>query len=173
MIAGLRIRDEVVADHAVITGLVRVAFAPMPFSDANDYLITGALRSTGDLTLSLVAELQGNVIGHVAFSPVVIGLLSGWFGLGPIAVAPDWQRRGIGRALVVAGLGRLTAMGAAGCALIGNPAIYGRFGFHSDGRPTHAGLPPHLVQWQALRAGPTPEGALQFAAAFGPEASAG
>ncbi len=169
MIPGLLIRDEAAQDHALIAELVKVAFAPMPFSDNNDHLITGALRSAGDLTLSLVAEVQGSVIGHVAFSPVVLGALDGWFGLGPIAVRPDWQRKGIGRALVATGLARLTAMGAAGCALIGNPDIYGRFGFCSDGRLTYAGLPPELVQWQALRAGPLPEGTLHFAPAFGPE----
>jgi putative acetyltransferase len=169
LISGLTVRDEVAADHPLITDLVRIAFAPMPFSDENDHLITDALRSSGDLTLSLVAEVQGQLIGHVAFSPVIIGSLSGWFGLGPLAVRSDWQRKGVGRALVAAGLRRLTAIDAAGCALIGNPAIYGRLGFHSDGRLTYAGLPSHLVQWQALRAGPPPEGALRFAPAFGPD----
>ncbi len=170
MISGLLIRDEVAQDHALITELVRVAFAPMPFSDENDHLITAALRSAGDLTLSSVAQLQGEVIGHVAFSPVFIGGHDGWFGLGPIAVAPVRQRRGVGRALVAAGLTRLAAMGAAGCTLIGNPDIYGRFGFHNHGGLTHAGLPLHLVQWQALRPGAPPVGALRFAAAFGPDA---
>jgi putative acetyltransferase len=172
LISGLIVRDEVAADHPVITDLVRVAFAPMPFSDENDHLITDALRSAGDLTLSLVAEVQGELIGHVAFSPVVIGPLSGWFGLGPLAVRADWQRKGVGRALVATGLRRLTDMGASGCALIGNPAIYGRLGFHSDGRLSFGGLPPHLVQWQALRAGPPPEGAIRFAPAFGPATDA-
>jgi putative acetyltransferase len=160
------IRDEGAADVAAIRDLTAAAFAPMAFSDGTEPAIIDALRDTGDLVLSLVAEAEGAVVGHVAFSPVRIGgVHGGWFGLGPIAVLPGLQRQGIGRALIAAGLARLRDWGAQGCALIGDPGYYGQMGFRSDGRLTHAALDRRYVQWLAL-ADTAPVGELQFAAGF-------
>lgn len=140
----------------------------MPFSDDTEADIIRALRAAGDLTISLVAEENSKILGHVAFSPVMInGAHNGWFGLGPISVAPERQRQGIGKALIAKGLALLNERGANGCALIGNPDIYSRVGFESDGRLSYQGLDTRYIQRLILR-GPTPSGALQFAPAFGP-----
>ena len=163
---GVQIRPERPTDDDAIHHLTTVAFDPMPFSDGTEAPIIRALRSSGDLTLSLVVEEDGEVVGHVAFSPVTVdGADVGWYGLGPISVRPDRQRQGIGRALVADGLERLRALGATGCALIGNPDVYAPMGFSSDGRLTHRGLDPAIVQ-VVVFAGPVPQGELRFAPAF-------
>lgn len=161
------IRAEAPADIEAVDDLTRIAFAPMPFSDGSEVDILRALRGSDDLTLSLVAEENGMVVGHVAFSPVTIdGVHDGWFGLGPISVAPDRQRQGIGKALIAKGIALLDESGARGCALIGNPDVYRHAGFESDGRLTYEDLDTRLVQRLILR-GPAPSGRLQFAPAFG------
>lgn len=88
--------------------------------------IVDALRAAKALTLSLVAEEDGQVLGHVAFSPVQIGGEDkGWYGLGPVSVSPDRQGEGIGGKLIREGLALLRAAGAKGCVLLGIPAITG------------------------------------------------
>ena len=109
-----------------------------------------ALRSAGALTVSLVAEQEGELFGHVAFSPVTIGQEDrGWFGLGPVAVQPGHQNRGIGSKLIEAGLAQLRSSGASGCVVLGEPEYYARFGFRADPRLTFPGPPPEY--FQALR----------------------
>jgi putative acetyltransferase len=162
----LIIRDELGEDEQAIHALTEVAFAPMWFSDGSEAPIIRRLRTSGDLTISLVAEIDGRVVGHVAFSPVTIdGVHGGWFGLGPISVEPALQRNGIGKALIAEGIRRLRSLRAAGCALIGNPEIYGKVGFESDGLLTYEDLDPALVQ-RLVISGPAPKGELVFAAAF-------
>ena len=161
----MQIRPERPADEDGIHQLTLDAFAPMWFSSGTEAPIVRALRASGDLTISLVAEEHGEVIGHVAFSPVTIDdAHDGWFGLGPISVRLDRQRAGIGRALVAAGLDELRARGARGCALIGDPQIYGRMGFTSGGL-THEGVDDAIVQYVVLD-GVAPRGVLRFAPAF-------
>jgi len=93
-----------------------------------------------------VAEVDGQVVGHTAFSPVAISDGSkDWYILGPISVTPALQRQGIGSALVRAGLDALGAMGAEGCVLVGDPAFYERFGFRSRPDCTVEGVPQENV----------------------------
>jgi len=71
-------------------------------------------------------------VGHIAFSPVTISDgSSDWYGLGPVSVLPEYQRRGIGSALIEEGLSRLKGLGARGCCLVGHPEFYKRFGFQN------------------------------------------
>lgn len=161
----MRIRPERPADIEEIDALTTLAFAPMPFSTGTEAPIIRALRAGDDLTLSLVAEEDGRIVGHVAFSPVTVdGAQDGWYGLGPISVRPERQRQGIGRRLVAEGLELLRRRGARGCALIGDPEVYGRMGFSSGGLSYHD-LDPVLVQHVVL-SGPAPRGELRFAPAF-------
>jgi putative acetyltransferase len=161
------IRFETPADADAIHALTYAAFEPMPFSDNTEARIIRDLRAAGDLTISLVAEEGGEIIGHVAFSPVAIdGIHRGWFGLGPISVKPERQRQGIGKALILKGLDLLRERGASGCALIGNPDIYGRVGFESDGNLRYGDLDTRFVQRIVFK-GPPPSGMLTFAPAFG------
>lgn len=102
-----------------------------------------ALRAAEALTLSLVAEEDGSLVGHAALSPVSISDGSqGWHGLGPISVLPQWHRRGIGTRLMHEALTQLRASGAAGCVLLGEPGFYTRFGFAPHAALVLPGVPP-------------------------------
>jgi putative acetyltransferase len=91
-----------------------------------------ALRDQVDPIVSLVAERDDRVIGHVCLSPVALELNprhAGFGALGPIAVEPAAQRRGVGAALIEAGLDRARAVGWEAVFLVGDPRYYARFGF--------------------------------------------
>jgi putative acetyltransferase len=137
----LDIRPEQPSDHAAIRAVTKAAFAPMSYSSQTEAEIIEALRTAGTLTVSLVAIEDGELVGHVAFSPVTIEGESGWFGLGPVAVKPGLQRGGIGSALIRSGLDRLRALNAKGCVLVGDSGYYSRFGFKADPRLVYEGLP--------------------------------
>ena len=126
----IQIRAERPADIAPIRELVGLAFAGHPYSVGTEPLIIDALREDGALELSLVAEVDGTVVAHIAFSEGSVGDSSpGWFVVGPIAVHPDFQRRGIGTELVEAALDMMRSRNAHGCVLVGDPDYYRRFGF--------------------------------------------
>ncbi|MFO1038332.1 MAG: N-acetyltransferase [Geminicoccaceae bacterium] len=146
MSSGLTIRPERPADIAAIARITEAAFTGHPYSRGTEALIVDGLRRDGALSLSLVAVLGDEVVGHVAFSPAGIADGSqGWQALGPVSVAPASQRRGIGSALVRAGLDEIRKRGAAGCVLVGEPAFYERFGFRSDPSLTMDGVPQEYV----------------------------
>ncbi len=142
------LRTERPSDIEAIYQLTKAAFAPMAYSDGTEQDCINALRDDGDLTLSLVAEIDDKIVGHVAFSPVTLnGTPDGWFGLGPISVATTHQKSGIGSALINHGLDWLKSQNAKGCVLIGDPNYYARFGFVSNGDLTYHDLPTEYVQW--------------------------
>lgn len=158
------IRIEQPQDAAEIRALTTAAFATAPHASGTEAQIVDDLRAAGDLHLSLVAECDGRIVGHAAWSPVQIAGVTGWFGLGPVSVSPDHQRRGIGGALIRDGLARLVATGAAGCVVLGEPAYYRRFGF-VPGNLRYPGPPPDYF----LRLGfgtDTPMGIVRYAPAF-------
>lgn len=160
------IRHEEPRDHDAIHQLTLRAFEEMPYSNGSEAPIIRGLRNAGDLTISLVAEDNGEIIGHIAFSPVTIGgKHDGWFGLEPVSVSPDRQKQGIGRALIEEGLKRLQKLGASGCALVGSPDLYSRWGFESDGQLAYGSLDRRYVQRFIFR-GKAPSGELAFAAVF-------
>ncbi len=128
----MMIRSEKPSDIEVITEITIAAFRDCPYGNHTEQHIIHALRVAGALTVSLVAEEEGRIVGHVAFSPVKIaGSDCGWYGLGPVSVRPDRQKQGIGSALIREGLDVLKADGAKGCLLVGDPAYYTRFGFRN------------------------------------------
>jgi putative acetyltransferase len=143
----MRIRFEEPADAEAIRVVAAAAFTNAPHSHGDEAAIVDALRRAGALAVSLVAEDEGEVVGHVAFSPVTInGATTGWFGLGPVAVRGDKQRSGIGQALIRAGLDRLKEQGARGCVVLGDPVYYARFGFESDARLRYGNVPTEYFQ---------------------------
>jgi len=143
----MHIRQERPEDAQEIHLLTEAAFKETPYGVQNEARIVHALRSAGGLTLSLVAIEDGEIIGHAAFSPVKInGASSEWYGLGPVSVRPDRQRRGTGQALFRDGLQGLRSLQAAGCVVLGDPAYYGRFGFRSDPELTYGNVPPEYFQ---------------------------
>ena len=124
------IRNELESDVETISSVTRTAFESCPYGNHTEEFIVNALRAANALTVSLVAEASGKVVGHIAFSPVTISDGSrNWYGLGPISVLPEFQEQGIGKSLIHEGLSLLKALGAKGCVLVGNPKYYERFGF--------------------------------------------
>jgi len=121
------IRPENPADIAAIDGVVAAAFGQRSEAD----LVQG-LRDNGDMILSLVAEDDGTIVGHVAFSRLWIegdGRRSPAIGLAPVSVLPERQRKGVARALIGAGHLRLKVLGERIVFVVGDPDYYGHFGF--------------------------------------------
>ena len=138
----LLVRSEQASDIEAITQVTYDAFLGKFSDHPTEHLIVNALREADMLTLSLVAEIDGNVVGHVAFSPVTINeTFMDWYGLGPISVAPAFQKQGIGSKMIVDGLAKLRDLGAKGCVLEGSPAYYSRFGFKPKAGLTYHAAP--------------------------------
>jgi putative acetyltransferase len=162
----MRIRPETPQDCSAIEKVHIVAFAGHPYSRQTEHLIVNALRADHALTVSLVAEADGEVVGHIAFSPVKInGHDSAWFLLGPVGVLPEHQRRGIGQELIRGGLRAIKSLGAEGCALVGDPAYYARFGFAHNAELVIEGLPAKYCMFLPM-SDPIPSGSVSHHAAF-------
>lgn len=161
------IRDECPGDAAAIAQVIEQAFDGHAHSDGTEPDIVERLRRERVPAISLVGENDGAIIGHIALSPVTISDgTTGWFGLGPLSVAPDRQKEGIGSALCRHGLRRIRDAGAMGCVVHGPPSFYARFGFACDPQLVFPGVPAEY--FQRLRfAGPTPQGEVRYCAAFG------
>ena len=110
------IRAEKSTDYKAISEVTIAAFEKMELSNHTEQFIIEALRSAKASSVSLVAEVDGRVVGHIAFSPVTMSEgTKDWYGLGPVSVHPDFQRQGIGKALIQEGLSRLKKLKAKGC----------------------------------------------------------
>jgi putative acetyltransferase len=143
----IKIRSELPSDVTAIETVTAAAFLNAPHTSHTEQFIVNALRKAGMLSVSLVAEDNGEIVGHVAISPVAISDdSSGWYILGPIAVAPDRQGLGIGSQLMEQALAELGKLEAAGCILVGNPNYYGRFGFKPEPAIVLPGVPPEYFQ---------------------------
>ncbi|ABR88553.1 acetyltransferase [Janthinobacterium sp. Marseille] len=164
------IRPEQATDATAIEAVTRAAFADHPHSDQCEHFIITALRAAGALPISLVAELKGEIVGHVAFSPVNISDGSQhWYGLGPVSVLPEFQNRGIGRALIENGLALLRANKAQGCVVAGDPAYYQRFGFRHIETLSYPGLPAEYFMALPFHT-ELPQGSVNYHAAFSAQA---
>ena len=136
------IRKETHADIESITEVTIAAFKTLLVSNYTEQFIVRALRAADALTLSLVAEMDGRVVGHIAFSPVTISDgTKDWYGLGPVSVLPKYQKQGLGKALINDGLSRLKRLGGQGCALVGDPNYYKGFGFMNFPELVYEGIP--------------------------------
>lgn len=156
------IRNETDADVNAITEVTVAAFQTLEISNHTEQFIMTALRAAHALSVSLVAEADNRVIGHIAFSPVIISDgTSHWYGLGPVSVLPAYQRQGIGKALIQEGLSRLKAMGAQGCCLVGHPDYYTKFGFENIPGLVLEGVPQEVF-FALPFTGHTPQGAVTF-----------
>jgi putative acetyltransferase len=162
----IEIRPETVADVAAIESVTISAFLNALHTSRTEQHIVNALRKAGKLTVSLVADANGKVIGHVAVSPVTISDgASGWFGLGPLSVRPDHQRRGVGSALMHETLRMLREQGAAGCVLLGEPEYYSRFGFQVASNLVLPDVPTEYFQVISFGSS-QPSGTVSYHAAF-------
>lgn len=162
----MMIRAERPGDEVSIDAVTRAAFADHPHSDQTEHLILERLRRSGALSLSLVAEEDEKILGHIAFSPVEIGDgISCWYGLGPVSVVPNRQGEGIGAALVRQGLERLSERGSLGCVVMGDPGYYSRFGFGHYHDLVLADCAPQYFMGLAL-SGPMACGIVRYNSAF-------
>jgi putative acetyltransferase len=160
------VRSETDADAGAIAGVTVAAFKTLEISNHTEQFIISALRAAKALTVSLVAEVDGRVLGHIAFSPVAISDgTRNWYGLGPISVLPEYQGQGIGKALMQEGLSRLKIMNAKGCCLVGHPDYYGKFGFKNMPGLVLEGVPQEFFLALSFD-GHTPQGAVIFHDAF-------
>ena len=163
---GVAIREETADDIPIIAEGTVAAFETLAISNHTEQFIIAALRAAKALTVSLVAELDGRVVGHIAFSPVTISDGSqNWYGLGPVSVLPEFQRQGIGKALIDEGLSRLRDLNAQGCCLVGHPEYYKRHGFSNVPGLVHEGVPPEVFLVLSL-SGHTPQGIVEFHEGF-------
>jgi putative acetyltransferase len=160
------IRSEADADASAISAVTVAAFKTLEISNHTEQFILEALRAAKALTVSLVAEMDGRMIGHVAFSPVTISDgTRNWYGLGPVSVLPAYQRQGIGKALIREGLSRLKDMNAQGCCLVGHPDYYRKFGFKSISGLVHEGVPQEVFVALSFD-GRYPQGTVTFHEGF-------
>jgi len=160
------IRSETDADVDAITEVTVAAFNTLEISNHTEQFIIAALRIANALRISLVAEMDGSVVGHIAFSSLTISDgTRNWYGLGPVSVLPEYQRQGIGKALIREGLARLKEMNAQGCCLVGHPDYYRKFGFKNMPGLVHEGVPQEVFFALSFD-GHIPQGTVTFHEAF-------
>ena len=162
----IEIRPEVASDAAAISDVIRLAFAGKSFASGTESDVVLRLRDCGDLTLSLVAVLEENVIGHIAFSEAPNGdPAQRWHALGPVAVLPEFQKSGVGSALINSGMDWLAGHGSDGCILLGDYNYYKRFGFVLAPENCPDGLPAEHFMIKPI-SGLAPAGKFTFHPAF-------
>ncbi|QIB67662.1 N-acetyltransferase [Kineobactrum salinum] len=162
----MQISNESPGEGKQVHQITEQAFLSAPHSDHTEQYIVDALRHAGALTVSQVARIDEEAVGHVAISPVTLSSgASGWFGLGPISVLPEYQGRGVGSKLMKSSLAALEAMGASGCVVLGDPGYYGRFGFEVVDGLVYPGVPAEYFQALSF-SDKLPEGEVSYHEAF-------
>ncbi len=163
----LAVRPAADEDSGAIRAVLTAAF---PTADEAD--LVEQLASDGDLVLSLVAAVDGAIVGHIAFSRMTVtadGERVPGLGLAPVAVLPEHQKRGIGGRLIERGLAAANGSGAAIAFVVGDADYYGRFGFRTQTAApfasTYAG-PHFMAQWLSSPRAPS-SGRAEYAPAFG------
>ena len=162
----MHIRAELANDIPQIHTLTQTAFLTAAHTSHTEHLIVDALRQAEALSVSLVAEEAGQIVGHVAVSPVHIS--SGaehWYGLGPVSVLPEIQGLGIGSRLIRAALAQLQTLSAHGCVVLGEPEYYQRFGFKAESSLVLADVPAEYFMALSFNEN-LPSGEVTYHAAF-------
>jgi len=162
----LIIRNEKTSDIETITEVTKAAFEEHSFCQQTEHLIIEDLRTENALTISLVGEVDGQIVGHIVFSPVTISDgTTNWHTLGPISVLPEYQGHRIGAALVKRSLALLKSMGSKGFVLIGLPTYFIRFGFWYHPELIHEGTPQEIFLAKSF-ASQVPCGTVEYHQAF-------
>ncbi|WP_136807213.1 GNAT family N-acetyltransferase [Desulfosediminicola flagellatus] len=160
------IRNEEPSDIDTIAEVTKAAFKDYSYSQQTEHLTIHDLRVAGALTISLVSEIGGQVVGHIALSPVTISDgTTNWYGLGPVSVLPEYQGHRIGTALVNSGLALLKSSNSNGIVLLGLPTYFNRFGFWSYPQLIHEGTPQEVFVAKSL-VERVPNGTVEFHQAF-------
>ena len=125
--------DDILIRHETPADILGVrAVNAAAFEAGVEAALVDALRENGKFTLSLVACIEGELVGHILFTDIEMepgGAEACILGLAPMAVLPAWQGRGIGSAMVRRGLEDCRELGYRGIVVLGHPAFYPRFGF--------------------------------------------
>ena len=165
--AGLVIRIECPADIPGARAVNKAAF-----ETGAEAALVDALRENGKFVLSLVADMEGEIVGHILFTEIEMepgGAAARVLGLAPMAVRPDWQGRGIGSALVRRGLEDCRELGYRGVVVLGHPEYYPRFGFipaSRHGITCDYEVPDEVFMAVALDAGDLPKGRARYQPEF-------
>jgi putative acetyltransferase len=167
VIDGISIEPEAAGDEDAIRRLTVSAFD----GRTEEADLVEELRDSGDMLLSLVARRDAEIVGHVAFSRVVVDDSEGPAGavsLAPVAVRPDLQGREIGSRLIEQGIDVLRAQGEQVVLVVGHPAYYARFGFsRAEGeRYPNAYSGPHFMALHLTATGSVPRGPVTYPDAF-------
>ncbi|MGI9235559.1 MAG: GNAT family N-acetyltransferase [Woeseiaceae bacterium] len=126
----INVRSEISSDIETIYYVTEQAFKGVSYASGDEQDIIERLRASDALSLSLVATVGVAIVGHIALSPTrSTDSSQKWFALGPVSVLPDYQRKGVGSALILQALAEIKEQEATGCILVGDPAYYQRFGF--------------------------------------------
>lgn len=161
------VREEQPGDEGAIRAMTLRAFEGHPYSDGDEADVIDRLRKDGDLLLSLVAVEDGEIVGQVTYSSARLSNgEAGWMVVGPVAVEPARHGEGIGRALMDAGETAMKARGAKGITVLGDPALYARFGYVQHTPLTLEGELGEYLQVKSFGA-PIPAATLSYAPAFG------
>jgi len=162
----INIRPERDDDIDCIEKITIEAFKSHPHSDQTEHKIVAKLRIDNALSISLVAEVDNVIVGHIAFSKVKINdEFIGWYGLAPVSVKPEHQNQGVGSQLILSGLNAIRQLNAKGCVLLGEPEYYSRFGFKALSELVFKGVPPEYFQ-SLLLSGDMPNGDIEYHKAF-------
>lgn len=171
--SAMLVRRERPADLEAIRRVHREAFtAPEPGAEPVEVALLDGLRADESLIepCCLVAEVEGEIVGHVAVSLGTVDGVPRLVGLGPIGVLPEWQGRGIGSALMHATLAAADAADIEGVVLLGHESYYPRFGFEPA---APRGIMPPDPSWpeanfllRPLTAWGSPRGQFRYAPAF-------
>lgn len=160
----MHIRIATHLDQEDIRQVHRAAFPESERELVSALAVNLLLEETKPATMAWVAEIDGTVVGHVAFSPVSIRHDESWQGyiLAPLGVNPGHQNRGIGLKLVENGIQQLARMGIDSVFVYGDPGYYGRFGFTAEGAAGY--IPPYELEypfgWQGLAFKPQRRGGM-------------
>lgn len=150
----MRIRVATSLDDKDIREIHLCAFPEGERQKVSTFAANLLYEETNPDTISLVAEVDGAVVGHIAFSPVTIDNGKNWIGyiLAPLGVKPEYQKRQIGSKLIENGIEQLSKMGVNVVFVYGDPQYYGKFGFSPDVASKYS--PPYELQfpfgWQAI-----------------------
>lgn len=167
----MKIRQETKADHADVYEVVKTAFSTAERSDGSEQDLVTALRGSAAFVpeLSLVAEMDGKIVGHILFTRADVGghpVLA----LAPLSVLPQYQRRGVGLALMAEGHRIAEELGFDYSVVLGHPAYYPKAGYRpASGFGIKAPFDVPDENFMALKINPAAEdvrGTIQYDAAF-------
>jgi len=130
----MRIRTATPSDRDSVQSLYHAAFPPEEWEAVAGLAVSLLSEDSDPETFALLAEVDGKMSGHIAFSPVSDRSVDNFQGyiLAPLAVHPQFQKRGAGTRLIEAGIQRLTELGVDIAFVYGDPQFYGKFGFEAD-----------------------------------------